>query len=123
MHTAEEGRRVVHGIACDIELLTQSREQALYRLRIVPKLWLLTQKSDTRVFQEMTVPEIIAGPRKNREDAREASVGNPNLRAVQHVVGAVYDSTIPKARRSRSARSIVIFHQRRPLATWSLAVR
>jgi type VI secretion system secreted protein VgrG len=31
-----------------------------YRAEIVPKLWLLTRRSTSRVFQEMSVPEIVA---------------------------------------------------------------
>src|SRR5262249_14203177 len=30
-----------------------------YRAEVVPRLWLLTKKSQSRIFQRMTVPEIL----------------------------------------------------------------
>ncbi len=37
-----------------------SRELRAYRAEVVPELWLLTQRVDCRIFQNKTVPDIIA---------------------------------------------------------------
>src|SRR5262245_16862566 len=59
-------RRLVNGI---ISRLTQAGEatasQGLatfirYRAELVPKLWLLSRRAGSRIFQRMTVPEILA---------------------------------------------------------------
>ena len=36
-----------------------AREMSIYRVRLVPSLWLLTRTSDCRIFQDKTVPQIV----------------------------------------------------------------
>ena len=53
------GTRHFHGICSRVsqggrqELLTE------YRVEVVPKLWLFSQMRDNRIFQNLTVPEIV----------------------------------------------------------------
>lgn len=47
---------------------------AVYRLTLVPWLWLLTRTHDCRIFQDMTVPEILA------ETFRRYGMGNFDFR-------------------------------------------
>ncbi len=51
--------RYFHGIVNRFAFLGTGDRASIYRASVVPKLWLLTQGSDCRVFQEMTLPDII----------------------------------------------------------------
>jgi type VI secretion system secreted protein VgrG len=53
--------RVVHGITSSFTLEGTSTEDSriLFRARLVPKLWLLTQAKRSRIFQELTTSEIV----------------------------------------------------------------
>ncbi|MHC6225670.1 type VI secretion system Vgr family protein [Pseudomonas sp. X10] len=52
-------KRYFHGIACSCRQLTGHGQFAGYRVSLRPWFWLLTRTSDCRVFQNITVPEII----------------------------------------------------------------
>jgi len=51
--------RWFHGIVSHFGLVAARHTAIEYRARVVPWLWLLTRTSDCRIFQEMTVPDII----------------------------------------------------------------
>jgi len=56
--------RVVQGLASSVEALgavpgEQGGKRRRFRLEIVPRLWLLRRRRQSRVFQNKTVPEII----------------------------------------------------------------
>ncbi len=53
------GERQVHGIISRFEQLGRSQMYVYYRARLVPRLWLLTLRSQSRIFQNMTAPEIV----------------------------------------------------------------
>ncbi len=55
----ETSSRWFHGIVSSIEMTGQGIDQGYFRIVLVPKLWLLTHRYDSRIFQEMTAPEII----------------------------------------------------------------
>src|SRR5262245_9290336 len=55
------GARCWTGICChaeQIQALDPGSGLSMYSLRIVPALWLLTQRRNYRVFQQLSVPEI-----------------------------------------------------------------
>jgi type VI secretion system secreted protein VgrG len=56
-------RRRVHGIIASVRALgtraDQGRVHAVYRLRLVPRAWLLTRRRSSRIFQRMRVDEIV----------------------------------------------------------------
>ncbi|AKT38839.1 type VI secretion system Vgr family protein [Chondromyces crocatus] len=52
--------RVVHGVVGDVALVSAHADRRVYVARIMPRLWRLTMVTDTRVFQSMTVPQIVA---------------------------------------------------------------
>jgi type VI secretion system secreted protein VgrG len=52
-------RRYINGIVASFEFCGGDDEYNVYRAYIVPKLWLLTLNKNTRVFQDMTVVDII----------------------------------------------------------------
>ncbi len=55
-----EAERPTHGIVSEVELLTdQADEVAVYRVTLVPRLWLLTQTRRSRVFADMNVPAVL----------------------------------------------------------------
>lgn len=60
LHVLGGGERSWSGICNRIELV-QVEEKGLttYRISIVPPLWLLTQRNDYRVFQHMSIPDIV----------------------------------------------------------------
>lgn len=51
--------RVYHGIISKFEQIGQDEDYAIYRAVMVPLLWRLTLSYQSRIFQDMTVPEII----------------------------------------------------------------
>ncbi len=53
--------RYINGIVAGVtQMPSQSTSLWRYSLRIVPKLWFLTQTSDCRFYHNMTVPDIVA---------------------------------------------------------------
>ena len=55
----ESGSRPVHGVVSRFEARSSDKRWSHYSLTIVPWAWLLLQRSDTRIFQEKTAPEIV----------------------------------------------------------------
>ena len=51
--------RYFSGIASRIVRGTRGQEFTNYQLEIVPELWLLTKKFQSRIFQKMSVPDIL----------------------------------------------------------------
>lgn len=54
-----EGQRYVHGMINRFEHIGQSMRFARYRIEIRPRLWILSFKTNLRIFQEKNVPGII----------------------------------------------------------------
>lgn len=54
------GKRYVNGIVSRFRQGRRDGTFAHYRAEVVPKLWLLTRTVRSRVFQQLTVPEILA---------------------------------------------------------------
>jgi type VI secretion system secreted protein VgrG len=54
-----KGRYISGIVAAVSQMPSQSTTLWRYSLRIVPKLWFLTQTSDCRFYHSMTVPEIV----------------------------------------------------------------
>lgn len=52
-------KRYLDGFVCQFGYLGQSGDQATYKATLVPWLWFLKNRSDCRIFQEMTVVDII----------------------------------------------------------------
>ncbi len=52
-------KRYVNGIIASFEFCGGDNEYNNYKAYVVPKLWLLTLNKNTRVFQDMTVIDII----------------------------------------------------------------
>jgi type VI secretion system secreted protein VgrG len=55
----EEGTRYISGIVSRFFLLGGSYRLTHYRAEVVPRVWLLGLRQDSRIFQEMSVPDII----------------------------------------------------------------
>jgi len=53
------GTRYINGLVRRFSQGAGDRSFASYRAEVVPWLWLLTQTADCRIFQNMTVPDII----------------------------------------------------------------
>ncbi len=54
-----EGDRFYNGVVSEFSYAGIDRDRALYFARVRPWLWLLTRTRDCRIFQKMTVPDII----------------------------------------------------------------
>ncbi|MCF6263458.1 MAG: type VI secretion system tip protein VgrG [Xanthomonadales bacterium] len=54
-----EGRRHFNGFITEFRYLGQVNRYARYQAVVRPWLWFLTRTSDCKIFQELTVPEII----------------------------------------------------------------
>jgi type VI secretion system secreted protein VgrG len=52
-------KRYFHGLVCAIETGHAMQRQYQYRLSLRPWLWMLTRRSDTRVFQQCKVEDIL----------------------------------------------------------------
>ena len=59
MRLADGSDRIIHGLCRRFAQLGQEEGLTSYQAEIVPWLWFLSLNQDCRVFQEMTVPEII----------------------------------------------------------------
>ncbi|RRH92486.1 type VI secretion system tip protein VgrG [Variovorax beijingensis] len=60
METESGAPRYLAGLVTRFGLSHEDNRQAFYKMRFRPWLWLATRRSDFRVFQDQTVPEIIA---------------------------------------------------------------
>ena len=58
-HPSEPKKRYLNGICCRISEKGQSDEFTTYQLDVVPKFWLATRKAQSRIFQQMSVPDIL----------------------------------------------------------------
>ncbi|KYG04609.1 hypothetical protein BE21_45815 [Sorangium cellulosum] len=57
----EDGRPpfALHGVLAAFELLHETDEHSLFRATLVPQLWHLTKTRHSRIFTDMSVPEIL----------------------------------------------------------------
>src|SRR5262249_26524625 len=54
------GQRAWTGVVCAMELLhSEPTGASTYGLRLVPDLWLLTQRRNHRIFQHFSIPDIV----------------------------------------------------------------
>lgn len=53
------GKRYLSGLVTHFGMQGQDHRWASYRLRLKPWLWMATRKTDFKIFQHMTVPDII----------------------------------------------------------------
>ncbi len=52
-------KRFFNGICSRVAQGERDKDFTQYRMEIVPKLWLLTRKAQSRIFQHMTIPDIL----------------------------------------------------------------
>src|SRR5215213_1165021 len=57
--TPDGGERIIHGLIRSFTQLGQSEGLTSYRSELVPWLWFLSLSSDCKIFQNLSVPEII----------------------------------------------------------------
>src|SRR5438309_5662709 len=55
----DQGKRHFHGIVSRISSLPRDGRFYHYRAEVVPWLWLLTLKSESRIFQDKSIVDII----------------------------------------------------------------
>jgi type VI secretion system secreted protein VgrG len=55
----EGGKRCINGIASSVTRGAQGKKLTSYRMVVVPKLWLLTRTRRSRIFQHVSVPDIL----------------------------------------------------------------
>ncbi|CAN7673424.1 type VI secretion system tip protein TssI/VgrG [Variovorax paradoxus] len=60
METESGAPRYLAGLVTRFGPSHEDDRQAFYRMRLRPWLWLATRRSDFRIFQDQTVPEIVA---------------------------------------------------------------
>jgi len=66
-HWADGGERNIHGNICLMKLVESGSDgMTAYEAHIVPWFWFLTLFSDCRIFQNMTVPDIVEAVFKGR---------------------------------------------------------
>jgi len=61
-----EGERMIHGIIAQFELTGTGRQLTHYTARVVPRVWSLTLRRRSRIFQNVATPAIL---KKVLEDA------------------------------------------------------
>ncbi|MGC4061916.1 MAG: type VI secretion system tip protein TssI/VgrG [Aquabacterium sp.] len=59
MHLGDDSKRHVHGYVTRFGLGTPRGRYFAYQAEVRPWLWFLTRTADCRIFQEMTVPDIV----------------------------------------------------------------
>ena len=60
LETDQSEPRFIHGIVSRFRQAEDGKKLTVYHATLVPKLWRLRHRHDARIFQEMTVPDIIA---------------------------------------------------------------
>ena len=60
METESGALRYLAGIVTRFGLSQEDARQSFYRVRLRPWLWLATRRSDFRIFQDQTVPDILS---------------------------------------------------------------
>ncbi|HEY8039538.1 MAG TPA: type VI secretion system tip protein VgrG, partial [Polyangiaceae bacterium] len=55
----EDHPRLVHGVVSRFEQGSPHRRGSTYRITVVPWAWMLEQRVDSRIFQDMTAPDIV----------------------------------------------------------------
>ena len=55
-----QGQRWFHGVISRFEMTGETSGQTYFRTELVPAVWLLTHRYNSRIFQGKTVPEIIS---------------------------------------------------------------
>src|SRR5262249_23082512 len=53
------GERFFHGVCSRLSQGDRDRDVTSYRLELVPRLWLLSRKAQSRLFQHLSVPDIL----------------------------------------------------------------
>jgi type VI secretion system secreted protein VgrG len=59
LKTTDGGERLIHGLVRSFAQLGQSEGLTSYRVEVVPWLWFLSLSSDCKIFQNLSVPEIV----------------------------------------------------------------
>lgn len=59
LNTADGTPRYVSGICSQVAQAGRDETFTSYRMEVVPKLWLLTHNIQSRIFQQITVPDIL----------------------------------------------------------------
>jgi type VI secretion system secreted protein VgrG len=61
LHAANGLARSFHGVLAKVcaEAVVPGQTRAVYTVRLVPRLWLASLGKDSRIFQELSVPEIV----------------------------------------------------------------
>jgi type VI secretion system secreted protein VgrG len=57
--TGAAGERLIHGIVRSFTQLGHSDDLTFYRAEVVPWLWFLSLSTDCKIFQNLSVPEIV----------------------------------------------------------------
>lgn len=55
----DRNRRVIRGIVSDAEYAGTGHSHIYLKLRLSPKTWLLTQRVNSRIFQQLATPDIL----------------------------------------------------------------
>ena len=85
-----ESERLFHGIVNSFRMAGSSGRHLLYQATVVPSLWLLSLEQDCRIFQEMTVQDIVteiledAGIKSDRYQFRLKESYRPRTYCVQY---------------------------------------
>ena len=62
--------RVIHGVITGFARLSVSVDEACYEIRLEPRLALLTRSHQTRIYRDMSVPQIVEHILRTRHDMR-----------------------------------------------------
>ena len=57
--THRSGKRFINGVVVKITQGERDLKFTRYRLEVVPQLWLLTRKRQSRIFQHLSIPDIL----------------------------------------------------------------
>ena len=71
------GKRYFNGIVSRITQGERAGQFTQYRLEVVPQLWLLTRNHQSRIFQHLTVPDIL----KKVLDGLDVTLRDPGRRS------------------------------------------
>jgi len=90
----DHGERAWTGVCAEIaQTGVEPRGLSTYRVRVVPRLWLLTQRRGHRLFQHLSAPEVVAKilAEWHLSPALELAQSYPRLPAVTQYGESDYD--------------------------------
>jgi len=101
-----DGKRNIHGVVAEMELTRELPGQRyVYRVVLVPRLWLLTLNQQNKVYQNQRIPAIIAEVLLHAGHNASTSFDGNNIFA-DYIEFRLHDYSVPNSATNSAANSV-----------------